>query len=233
MLRKWGVAFQYAARDQQPLSVCADSQSFCNADYGMSIGRGSFKFLPGRWTTVQQTVVLNTPGKSDGIFVLNVNGRHVLQRNDLVYRVGAIDSGGADAPGGSPILSPPTPTRGDQLPTTSTSSPEPSSTHDGGLLDGLLDGLLGDILGGLFGDSKGSPQAQVLKQEHENLPRPNGRPILNVPTGNNEKGSPSTTPANSFKAKAKAPKKKPATMDKTFSEEPIGFLGIFFRLVRA
>lgn len=52
------------------------------------LGRGAFKFAPGRWTNVQQTVVLNTPGKPDGTFILEVNGARVLDVQGLYYREG-------------------------------------------------------------------------------------------------------------------------------------------------
>lgn len=58
----------------------------CDSSYGVSIGRGSFKFARGEWTTVEQRVVLNTPGKQDGIFTLDVDGRRVVERHDVFYR---------------------------------------------------------------------------------------------------------------------------------------------------
>ncbi|KAJ2927109.1 hypothetical protein H1R20_g9991, partial [Candolleomyces eurysporus] len=58
----------YAAKDKQTKALCADPRSVCDAAYGFSIGRGSFTWAAGAWTTVVQTVVLNTPGKQDGFF---------------------------------------------------------------------------------------------------------------------------------------------------------------------
>ncbi|RXW21812.1 hypothetical protein EST38_g4031 [Candolleomyces aberdarensis] len=58
----------YAAKDKQTKALCADPRSVCDAAYGFSIGRGSFTWAAGAWTTVVQTVVLNTPGKQDGSF---------------------------------------------------------------------------------------------------------------------------------------------------------------------
>jgi hypothetical protein len=54
--------------------------------YGLSIARGSFKFSPGSWTHVSQTVVLNTPGVPDGSFLLEVDGKVVIDRTDVFYR---------------------------------------------------------------------------------------------------------------------------------------------------
>ena len=40
--------------------------SVCSTGYGTSLGRGSFKFMPGQWNNVAQRIKLNTPGKADG-----------------------------------------------------------------------------------------------------------------------------------------------------------------------
>ncbi|KAI5823640.1 hypothetical protein K523DRAFT_286460 [Schizophyllum commune Tattone D] len=88
MWRKGGVGelYLYAPKDKQPAALCADPHSICDAAYGLSIGRGAFRFPAGQWTTVSQTVALNTPGKADGGFALDVNGVRVVQRSDVYYR---------------------------------------------------------------------------------------------------------------------------------------------------
>ena len=58
----------------------------CDSTYGLSIGRGSFKFSRGAWTHVRQTVVLNSPGVHDGGFLLEVDGDVVMDRADVFYR---------------------------------------------------------------------------------------------------------------------------------------------------
>lgn len=59
-------ALQYAQKDSQTPRLCASSpQSVCDAQYGLSIGRGSWTFPPGDWTTIRQDVWLNTPGQND------------------------------------------------------------------------------------------------------------------------------------------------------------------------
>ena len=64
---------QYAKKDVQSQSLCATPpRSMCNSVYGLSIGRGSFVFKRSSWTRVKQTVWLNTPGKNNGGFVLEV-----------------------------------------------------------------------------------------------------------------------------------------------------------------
>lgn len=60
--------------------------SVCNPDYGASLGRGSFSFKSGSWTTIRQDVWLNAPGKSDGGFNLYANGKLVLHSDEIFYR---------------------------------------------------------------------------------------------------------------------------------------------------
>ncbi|KAF8061746.1 hypothetical protein FPV67DRAFT_1563991 [Lyophyllum atratum] len=84
--RGMGELYLYAPKDMQTASLCGDPQSTCDAAYGFSIGRGCFSFARGAWTTVTQTVTLNTPGLQDGSFTLDVNGERVLERNDVYYR---------------------------------------------------------------------------------------------------------------------------------------------------
>ncbi|KIK59192.1 polysaccharide lyase family 14 protein [Collybiopsis luxurians FD-317 M1] len=81
-----GELYLYAPRDKQSAALCNDPQSVCDAEYGFSVGRGSFRFKRGDWTRVRQTVVLNTPGERDGWFWLDVDGVRVIQRWDVFYR---------------------------------------------------------------------------------------------------------------------------------------------------
>ncbi|QRV86810.1 polysaccharide lyase family 14 protein [Ceratobasidium sp. AG-Ba] len=82
-----GELYLYAPKDKQTEQVCnAPPRSVCEADYGLSIARGSFKFMPGQWTHVSQTVVLNTPGQQDGYFTLDVNGKRVIDLQGVYYR---------------------------------------------------------------------------------------------------------------------------------------------------
>ncbi|KAJ7611709.1 hypothetical protein FB45DRAFT_843761 [Roridomyces roridus] len=81
-----GELYLYAPKDKQTRALCAAKGSHCNAEYGFSVGRGSFYWLLGGWTTVMQVVRLNTPGKQDGGFILYVNGKKVIERNDVFYR---------------------------------------------------------------------------------------------------------------------------------------------------
>ncbi|KAJ2995721.1 hypothetical protein NUW54_g7336 [Trametes sanguinea] len=82
-----GELYLYAPKDKQTAALCETPPlSVCDADYGLSIGRGAFVFTPGDWTHVRQTVTLNTPGQQDGAFALDVNGVRVIERSDVYYR---------------------------------------------------------------------------------------------------------------------------------------------------
>ncbi|KAG2073471.1 hypothetical protein BDR04DRAFT_1229992 [Suillus decipiens] len=81
-----GELYLYAPKSKQTKALCSDPQSVCDSEYGLSIGRGSFHYSTGNWTTLRQDVVLNTPGKQDGIFALFVNGMQAIKRTDIFYR---------------------------------------------------------------------------------------------------------------------------------------------------
>ncbi|KAJ7740873.1 hypothetical protein B0H14DRAFT_2407452, partial [Mycena olivaceomarginata] len=81
-----GELYLYAPKDKQMRALCRDPQSECNADYDCSIGRKSFKWRAGRWTTVTQILSLNRPGKQDGVFALYVDGQRRIWREDVYYR---------------------------------------------------------------------------------------------------------------------------------------------------
>ncbi|KAF8801407.1 polysaccharide lyase family 14 protein [Phlegmacium glaucopus] len=98
MWRKKGAGelYLYAPKEKQTEALCSDPESICDAAYGLSIGRGSFTWAAGDWTRVQQTVVLNTPGMQDGSFTLDINGRRVIDRADVLYRDELADDSGDD-----------------------------------------------------------------------------------------------------------------------------------------
>ncbi|KAH9890544.1 hypothetical protein C8Q73DRAFT_704682 [Cubamyces lactineus] len=82
-----GELYLYAPKDKQTDALCAaPPQSVCDASWGLSLFRGAFNFTLGNWTHVRQTVTLNTPGKQDGGFALDVNGVRVVERGDVYYR---------------------------------------------------------------------------------------------------------------------------------------------------
>ena len=55
-------------------------------EYGTSIGRGNWRFRPGQWYRLEQEVILNTPGESDGKIIVWVNGEKVVDRDNLKFR---------------------------------------------------------------------------------------------------------------------------------------------------
>ncbi|KAK7037579.1 hypothetical protein VNI00_011071 [Paramarasmius palmivorus] len=81
-----GELYLYAPKRKQSPDLCSSPGSVCHSTYGMSIGRRSFHWTPGKWTEISQTVKLNTPGRHDGSFTLEVNGDRVIERHDLFYR---------------------------------------------------------------------------------------------------------------------------------------------------
>lgn len=70
-------------------AICSLPGSECNPTYGASIGRDSFKFEPGQWTTVAQRVKLNTAGKADGELDLFVGGEKKISVKGLILRDGS------------------------------------------------------------------------------------------------------------------------------------------------
>lgn len=53
--------------------------------YGASVGRGLFHFVPGRWMDIDLEVTANDPGQRNGIARLWVDGRPVIEQDDIVY----------------------------------------------------------------------------------------------------------------------------------------------------
>ncbi|KAG6876528.1 hypothetical protein C0992_012529 [Termitomyces sp. T32_za158] len=74
---------RFAANEAQCNAV---ANSDCNPTYGASIGRGSFKFADGAWTTVTERVRLNDVGKANGELELFVNGKSIINLDGLILR---------------------------------------------------------------------------------------------------------------------------------------------------
>ncbi|KAM5542810.1 hypothetical protein V8D89_003771 [Ganoderma adspersum] len=71
-------------------AVCkVPPQSECNDVYGASVGRGAFKFTPGKRNTIGQRIRLNDVGKANGELELFVNGKSVYTVPGLVLRTAA------------------------------------------------------------------------------------------------------------------------------------------------
>ncbi len=57
-----------------------------SAEDGTSIGRGNWRFQPGKWYRLEQEVRLNQPGKNNGRVRVWVDGRQVLDQQGLTFR---------------------------------------------------------------------------------------------------------------------------------------------------
>ncbi|THG98651.1 hypothetical protein EW145_g7390, partial [Phellinidium pouzarii] len=126
-----GELYLYAPKDKQTYALChAPPESVCDAAYGLSVGRGSFKFIPGAWTNVRQSVSLNTPGEQDGGFRLEVNGKLIMDRSDVFYRN---------------VPSVATSTYSNMPSQTGTDGDSDADSDDGGLLSPLLGGVLSPL----------------------------------------------------------------------------------------
>jgi hypothetical protein len=60
-----------------------------SVEHGTSLGTGSWYFAPGEWTSIEQEVRLNTPGRADGSVTVWINDRQVFQQTGMVYRTSA------------------------------------------------------------------------------------------------------------------------------------------------
>ncbi|XP_067675676.1 uncharacterized protein [Haliotis asinina] len=107
-----GVALYTTA--QQTPGFCATEGVECNDAWGHRLGSGSFQFQTGIWYTIQQTVLLNTPGQADGYVRIVVGGvgkvfdvRNVVIRESLDVKVDGIlfsnYFGGTSSCSGSPV----------------------------------------------------------------------------------------------------------------------------------
>ncbi|KAJ7932664.1 hypothetical protein B0H13DRAFT_766787 [Mycena leptocephala] len=235
MWRQHGVGelYLYAAKDKQTRALCADPQSVCDAAYGFSIGRGSFSYQAGGWTTVTQIVQLNTPGKQDGWFTLYVNGERKIQRSDVFYR---------DVP----------PTSANATKSSSASASSSTSDDDD---DGDLLPPLGSLLGTLF-DRRTMVQEALRDTQMVLFPAPTAAPqqstVASASGEENDVALPSdahewavqlppapaeTDPASSAPAETTTASTVTTTVivyPTLLSEqaapqtEPVGFIGIFF-----
>ncbi|KAI8811272.1 hypothetical protein BJ742DRAFT_753808 [Cladochytrium replicatum] len=71
----------------------------CDDEYGLSLGRGMFKFTAGTWNAIGIYVRLNTPGKRNGIVQIFKNGELVINSTNILFQ---------DADGSSNASLPPT-----------------------------------------------------------------------------------------------------------------------------
>lgn len=55
-------------------------------EHGTSLGRGDWTWPTGQWVCVEQRIVLNTPGRSDGSVTVWLDGKQVHSSTGLTYR---------------------------------------------------------------------------------------------------------------------------------------------------
>jgi len=139
---------KYASKNRQSDKLCRAEGSVCDEMYGFSIGRGSFSWKGGDWTTIRQTVSLNTPGKQDGGFTLDVNGKRVISRSDILYR-DEVEKAEKGSRKGKDVKKKTATKHTETRPLVATpKATPPSSSTDGGDLLGIGP-LLSSLLGGL------------------------------------------------------------------------------------
>ncbi|KAF7359122.1 hypothetical protein MSAN_01253700 [Mycena sanguinolenta] len=214
-----GELYLYAPKDKQTDALCDDPQSVCDAQYGLSVGRGSFSWLAGGWTTVTQVVRLNTPGHQDGGFALYVNGERKICREDIYYRGPAPNAVSTSA---------------------SSASPSPSDTTGAGDPLGLgpiLSTLLPPLLPGLL-----NPRAMdgpLLLSVPTPTSAPQSPPVDNIASDQWAiQLAPaqvlvtgpllgSTTSSTATTTVGVSPTLLPG-IDQAAAQGPVGFIGIFF-----
>ncbi|THV06941.1 hypothetical protein K435DRAFT_710665 [Dendrothele bispora CBS 962.96] len=186
-----GEMYLYAPKNNQTPELCEDPQSDCNVEYGFSLGRGSFNYKRGEWTTINQTVTLNTPGVQDGRFVLLVNGKKVLEKEKLYYRhapstgrsqgdgkkeeepgddKGGGGRGNTDTGDGNSTV---TKSKSKQKENPQPSLSSPTNGNDEGL-GGLLGGLLGRSRGGPSGTGESMGRTLQFRREVREVKKMSG-----------------------------------------------------------
>lgn len=205
---------QYAPKDKQTKALCEDPQSVCDAAYGLSIGRGAFTWAAGEWTTVTQTVTLNTPGRQDGAFTLDVNGERRIARSDVFYRDDISGSDDTKKNAKTTTRKVKTTLTTKRHSKTATSTTTTSKANDGDILGPILDGLLGSLR---------RRQQKVFKAETAMSMRELSQESLVFP-------SPTAGPTTA----APTPTHESIDLDGTVSAErvtetEVNFVGIFFR----
>lgn len=58
-----------------------------NEECGKLIGLGSWYFIAGKWSDIEQEIILNKPGDNNGSIRVWVNGHNVINKNDINMRI--------------------------------------------------------------------------------------------------------------------------------------------------
>ena len=83
--REHGAGELYAyvpLNDENTAALTAVPNSHRNPDYGFSVGRGLWTFVPGKWTAVAERVKMNTVGHADGMLSQHVTP---VEHHSLFY----------------------------------------------------------------------------------------------------------------------------------------------------
>jgi hypothetical protein len=82
-----GELYVYADQSKQVSALCTiPPLTVCNPSFGISAGRGSFSFTPGKWNRLTQRIVLNTAGKNDGAFAVWLDGKLAMNFSQMFWR---------------------------------------------------------------------------------------------------------------------------------------------------
>jgi hypothetical protein len=82
-----GELYVYLDDSAQVPQICKiPPSSECDPVYGNSIGTGAFSFARGAWSSISQTITLNTLGKPDGKLSVSYNGKEVITFNQVVWQ---------------------------------------------------------------------------------------------------------------------------------------------------
>ncbi|QRV93402.1 polysaccharide lyase family 14 protein [Ceratobasidium sp. AG-Ba] len=98
-----GELYAYLPTDAKPTNkaaVCSKTNTSCDAEYGWSLGRGTWDWTPGQWHTIAQVITLNDLGKNNGSVDVYHNGKKVYSANNIIIR-----TTGAAKPQGAMIQS--------------------------------------------------------------------------------------------------------------------------------
>ncbi len=83
----YGELYAYLDDSKQTSGYCQiPPLTVCNPTYGDSIGRGAYRFNTGAWTTVKQTIRLNTIGKNDGGLIVWADGQQKITFDQVMWR---------------------------------------------------------------------------------------------------------------------------------------------------
>ncbi|KAK9762481.1 hypothetical protein K7432_011728 [Basidiobolus ranarum] len=83
-----GEAYVYLPRQAQVPNFCTTPPvTTCNPVYGISIGRGSFKFLKNQWNTIRMLLKANSsPTSQDGWLRVDWNNQIAINMKNLAWR---------------------------------------------------------------------------------------------------------------------------------------------------